>query len=176
MSHSKRRTSKVDHNCNDFQPIQNLPRQIQKIIFQIQNFMFQIHLLKVWKTTNLRFRKCILKVCELHYQMLKWIWKVWFQYLCRFNVAKTKCTLCFLKFRNRSHKFVVFRVEFQEWILVCDVSNSVIEFVEAFFSFLVISSNCAHCSKVSSRKTNCDCEKENWECQICTRISILIFV
>ncbi len=82
--------------------------------------------------------------------------------------------LCILKFRNRSHKFDVFPEEFQEWKY--DVSNSFFEFVEAFFSFLVISLICAHCSKVSSRNTNCDCRNKIRDSQIRTRISILIFV
>jgi hypothetical protein len=82
--------------------------------------------------------------------------------------------LCILKFTNRSHKFDVFREDFQEWKY--GVSNSIIEFVEAFFSFLLISLICAQCSKVSSRNTNCDCRNKIRECQIRTRIRNLIFV
>ncbi len=81
---------------------------------------------------------------------------------------------CFLTFRNRSHKFDVFREEFEEW--KCDVSNSFLEFVKGFFSFLLSSLICAHCSKLSSRNTNCDCRNKIRDCQIRTRICIFIFV
>ena len=123
----------------------------------------------IWVYGN-AFWKCV----ECFIKCTKWIWYVWFQYLCRYNVAKTKCMLCILKFTNRSHKFDVFREEFQEWKY--GVSNSIIEFVEAFFSFLLISFICAQCSKVSSRNTNCDCRNKIRECQIRTRIRNLIFV
>jgi hypothetical protein len=94
--------------------------------------------------------------------------------MCRFNCAKTKSMICFLKFRNRSHKFDVFREDFEE--CKYDVSNFFFEFVKAVFSFLVSSLICAHCSKVNSRNTNFDCRNKIPDCQIRTCICILIFV
>jgi hypothetical protein len=63
--------------------------------------------------------------------------------------------LCFLEFRNRFSKFVVFSEEFEE----CknEVLNFFFEFVKAFFSFLVSSLIRAHCSKMNSSNTNFDC-------------------
>ena len=121
----------------------------------------------VYGNTFLKCVKCFIK-CTW------WIWKVWFQYLGRYNFAKTKCMLCFLEFRNRFSKFVVFSEEFEG----CknEVLNFFFEFVKAFFFFLVSSLIRAHCSKMNSSNTNFDCWNKIWECQIRTRIGILIFV